>query len=131
MTQNTSLSPRLIVPDPDSASAFYQKALGAEQVFRAPAGDDGRPAMIDHRIGDASFQLSPSVPAWGWLSPDGLGGSPVLLEIETADPDALGDRMTAHGAEVVVPIENRPYGKRSGRLRDPFGHLWIITGALR
>ena len=43
----------------------------------------------------------------------------------------VGERPVAHGAEVVVPIENRPYGKRSGRIRDPFGHLWIITGALR
>lgn len=39
--------------------------------------------------------------------------------------------MIAHSAEAVVAIENRPYGKRSGRIRDPFGHLWIITGKLR
>ncbi|MCC5574166.1 VOC family protein [Microtetraspora sp. AC03309] len=131
MTQTIHIAPRLIVPDPDHASAFYQDALGAEQVFRAPLGDDGRPAMIDHRIGDSSFQLSPAVTAWGWLSPSDLGGSAVLLEIEVADPDAVGERMLAHGAEVVIPIENRPYGKRSGRIRDPFGHLWIITGELR
>ncbi|MBG6092028.1 VOC family protein [Actinomadura viridis] len=119
------------MPDPDGASAFYQDALGAEQVFRAPPGDDGRPTMIDHRIGASTFQLSPAVSAWGWLSPDDLGGSAVLLEIEVDDPDGVGERMIAHGAEVVVPIENRPYGKRSGRIRDPFGHLWIITGELR
>ncbi|QFG23542.1 VOC family protein [Actinomadura sp. WMMB 499] len=131
MTLGIRFSPRLIVPDPDRASAFYQDALGAQQVFRAPAGDDGRPSMIDHRIGDSSFRLSPAVSEWGWLSPDDLGGSAVLLEIEVEAPDDIGDRMVAHGAEVVVPIENRPYGKRSGRIRDPFGHLWIITGELR
>ncbi|MFF5259044.1 VOC family protein [Actinomadura viridis] len=119
------------MPDPDRASAFYQDALGAEQVFSAPPGDDGRPTMIDHRIGDASFQVSPAVSAWGWLSPGDLGGSAVLLEIVVDDPDGVGERMIAQGAEVVVPIENRPYGKRSGRIRDPFGHLWIITGELR
>jgi PhnB protein len=32
--------------------------------------------------------------------------------------------MAHHGAEVVIPIENRPYGKRQGRVKDPFGHLW-------
>lgn len=131
MAPGIRFSPRLIVPDPDGASAFYQDALGAEQVFRAPPGDDGRPTMIDHRIGASTFQLSPAVSAWGWLSPDDLGGSAVLLEIEVDDPDGVGERMIAHGAEVVVPIENRPYGKRSGRIRDPFGHLWIITGELR
>ncbi|MFC7641311.1 hypothetical protein ACFQX6_10220 [Streptosporangium lutulentum] len=40
MTLDIRLSPRLIVPDPDRASAFYQIALGAEQVFSAK-GDDG------------------------------------------------------------------------------------------
>ena len=131
MTPNTEISPRLIVPDPDRASAFYQDALGAEQMFRAPMIDDGRPSVVDHRIGRSSFRVSPAVASWGWLSPTDLGGSAVLLEIEVDDADEVGERMIAHGAEVVVPIENRPFGKRSGRLRDPFGHLWIITGELR
>ena len=131
MTPDIRITPRLIVLDPDRASAFYQDALGAEQVFRAPQGDDGRPAVVDHRIGGSSFRVSPAVASWGWLSPSDLGGSAVLLEIEVGDPDAVGERMAAHGAETLVPIENRPYGKRSGRVRDPFGHLWIITGDLR
>ena len=123
--------PRLIVADPDRASAFYQDALGAEQVFRGPPIDDGRPAVIEHRTGDTFFRVSPAVAGWDWLSPSDLGGSPVLLEIAVDDPDTLGKRMTSHGAQVIVPIENRPYGKRSGRIRDPLGHLWIITGELR
>ncbi|SEU33188.1 Uncharacterized conserved protein PhnB, glyoxalase superfamily [Nonomuraea wenchangensis] len=131
MMSDIRLFPRLVVPDPELASAFYQAALGAEQVFSAPPTDDGRPSVIDHRVGGASFRVSPAVAAWGWLSPDDLGGSAVLLEVEVGDPDAVGERMVAHGAEVVVPIENRPYGKRSGRVRDPFGHLWIISGELK
>ncbi len=60
-----------------------------------------------------------------------MGGSPVLLEAEFTDQDAVAERMVAGGGSVVVPVENRPYGKREGRLRDPFGHLWIVTGPLR
>ncbi|WP_049556308.1 VOC family protein [Nonomuraea sp. SBT364] len=131
MTPEIHLRPRLIVPDPDRASAFYQVALGAERVFSAPRNDDGRPSVVDLRVGGSAFRVSPAVSSWGWLSPDDLGGSAVLLEVEVDDPDAVGERMIAHGAEVVVPIENRPYGKRSGRIRDPFGHLWILTGELR
>jgi PhnB protein len=124
-------SPRLIVPDPDAASAFYRDALGAEEVFRAPPIDDGRPGVVDHRIGNASFRVSPTVEAWGWLSPTDLGGSAVLLELEVDDPDGYGSRMTALGAEIVVAIEDRPYGQRSGRIRDPYGHLWILSGPLQ
>jgi PhnB protein len=36
--------------------------------------------------------------------------------------------MVQHGAEVDIPIENRPYGKREGRVKDPYGHMWIISG---
>ncbi|SFE62087.1 Uncharacterized conserved protein PhnB, glyoxalase superfamily [Actinopolyspora alba] len=123
--------PRIIVHSPDQASTFYREAFGAKEVFRAPLLDDGRPSVIDHQIGDSSLRVSPAVSEWGWLAPDDVGGSPVLLEIDAEDPDAVGEQMIAHGAETIVPIENRAYGKRSGRIRDPFGHLWIITGELR
>ncbi|MEV5827753.1 VOC family protein [Spirillospora sp. NPDC052242] len=131
MSSDVGFFPRLIVDDPVRASGFYREVLGAVEVFRAPLGEDGRPSVIDHRLGGASFRLSPAVSAWGWFSPGDLGGSAVLLEVEVGDPDGVAGRMVARGGEVVVPIENRPYGKRSGRVRDPFGHLWVITGELR
>ncbi|MEU5825504.1 VOC family protein [Streptomyces sp. NPDC047803] len=125
-----SLTPRLIVPDPDTAATYYQKAMGAEEVFRAE-DDSGRVMVVVLRIGGSPLSLSPAVSEWGWLSPDDVGGSPVLLEAEFTDQDAVAERMVADGGSVVVPVENRPYGKREGRLRDPFGHLWIVTGPLR
>ncbi|MFF4387192.1 MULTISPECIES: VOC family protein [unclassified Streptomyces] len=125
-----SLTPRLIVPDPDIATTYYQKAMGAEEVFRAQ-DDSGRVMVVVLQIGGSPLSLSPAVPEWGWLSPDDIGGSPVLLEAEFTDQDAVAERMVASGGTVVVPVENRPYGKREGRLRDPFGHLWIVTGELR
>ncbi|MFB8103676.1 MULTISPECIES: VOC family protein [Streptomyces] len=125
-----SLTPRLIVPDPDTASTYYQKAMGAEEVFRAQ-DDSGRVMVVVLQIGGSPLTLSPAVTEWGWLSPEDVGGSPVLLEAEFTDQDAVAERMVAGGGTVVVPVENRPYGKREGRLRDPFGHLWIITGELR
>jgi uncharacterized glyoxalase superfamily protein PhnB len=35
--------------------------------------------------------------------------------------------MIVEKAEVVVPIKDRPYGKREGCIRDPFGHFWILS----
>ncbi|MDB1086767.1 hypothetical protein PJ985_04205 [Streptomyces sp. ACA25] len=44
--------PRIIVRDPDRASAFHQEAMGAEEVFQAPDLDDGRPAAMAGLFGD-------------------------------------------------------------------------------
>lgn len=125
-----SLTPRLIVPDPDAAATYYHKAMDAEEVFRAQ-DESGRVVVVVLQIGGSPLSLSPAVPEWGWLSPADVGGSPVLLEAEFADQDLVAERMVAGGGVVVVPVENRPYGKREGRLRDPFGHLWIVTGEPR
>ncbi len=35
--------------------------------------------------------------------------------------------MVAGGATVVFPIADQFYGAREGRLRDPSGHLWILS----
>lgn len=123
----TRASPRLIVPGPDEASACYQRALGAEQALRR-TDQDGRPVAVIHRLGEFRFTVSPAVADWGWSAPDELGGSPVLTEVECAAPDDVARRMAGDGGQDVVPIENRPYGQREGRVRDPFGHLWIVSG---
>lgn len=121
------VSPRLIVPDPDRASEYYTRALDAERILRG-VEPDGTVTAIIHRLGDFTFTVSPAVTDWGWLSPDQLGGSPVLIEVDSTDPDAIAEAMVDDGGQIVIPIEDRPHGKREGRVRDPFGHLWIISG---
>lgn len=34
-----------------------------------------------------------------------------------------------HAVPMIIPIEARHYSPREGRLRDPFGHLWIVSQA--
>jgi uncharacterized glyoxalase superfamily protein PhnB len=118
--------PRLIVRDADAAIAFYQNALGAELVERF-AEPDGLVGYVRLTLGDFSFALSEEVADWGWISPLSLGGSPILIQLELQDCDTVAGKMLAEKGEVVIPIKDRPYGKREGRLRDPFGHLWILS----
>ena len=35
--------------------------------------------------------------------------------------------MIDAGAQSVIEIADRPWGKREGRVADPFGHLWILS----
>ncbi|MEV5388857.1 VOC family protein [Nocardia farcinica] len=65
------------------------------------------------------------------VTPDSIGGSPVLIMLTVPDPDATATQMVRHGGELVIPVENRPYGRRQGRVRDPFGHLWVLGGEPR
>lgn len=119
--------PRLIVTGADAAIDFYRVALGAELVDRM-ADDSGMVVHALLQLQQSQITLSEAVLEWGWHSPQSLGGSPLLLHATVDDPDAVGERMVQHGSTVLVPIENRPYGKREGRVQDPFGHLWIISG---
>ena len=122
----TDLHPRLVVEDADRAIAYYETALGARLLERFTDGD-GRVVHARLGIGGGEVSMAEQVPDWGLLGPRALGGSAVLLHLTVADCDAVGGRMTEHGGEVVIPIADRPYGKREGRIRDPFGHLWIVS----
>jgi uncharacterized glyoxalase superfamily protein PhnB len=79
------------------------------------------------RLGDDIVSFAQSVPEWGLLDPRALGGSASLIHIEVADPDAAARALVREGGEIIVPIADRPWGKREGRVVDPMGHLWVFS----
>ena len=117
--------PYLMVRDAQAAITFYQQAFGATKLFRLvePSG----------RIGHAELQLGPAVlmvcdefPEYGMQRPqgDGFTGCSIHLHVENAD--AMAERAAAAGATVLMPPTDQFYGERSCRLRDPFGHTWLL-----
>ncbi|MGH3873777.1 MAG: VOC family protein [Pseudonocardiaceae bacterium] len=48
----------------------------------------------------------------------------VALYVVTDQPDALFERATAAGAEVVRGLSDEDYGSRGFTVRDPEGNLW-------
>jgi uncharacterized glyoxalase superfamily protein PhnB len=46
------------------------------------------------------------------------------IYVVTDAPDALFDRATAAGAEVVRELRDEEYGSRGFTVRDPEGNLW-------
>lgn len=127
---NIQLIPKLLVSDADAAITFYTEALEAQVNLRV-ADDDGVVNHAEIAVDSVTFALAQSVEEWGWHDPRSMGGSRVLIILAAPDPDATADRMVQHGAELVIPVDNRPYGKRQCRVKDPFGHLWVISGELR
>ena len=122
---NDSILPRLVVDDAETAIDFYVTALGAIEVARF-VEPSGKIVHAEVRLGSDLIALTESDGAHN-VSPTDLGGSPLLLSLTVDDADAVGDAMTAAGATVMIPIDDREYGRREGRLRDPAGHLWIIS----
>lgn len=123
--QITSMTPRLSVTNPDKSIDFYREALRA--VLDERYVDDGRVVHAALSISGFSLSIAAEVAEWGLLAPTTLGGSAVLVTLEVNDAREVAERMAANGARVLVPIEDRPYGRCEGRIVDPFGHLWIPT----
>lgn len=122
----------LIIADAAQAIDFYKKVFDARELSRyADPKLGGLIVCAELAIGDQVFSIAGEHREWHNHAPTSLGGSPVILNLEVPDVDALGARLEAEGATVVYPITDQFYGERSGRFRDPFGHLWLITTKIK
>lgn len=119
-------TPYLSVRDTRAAIAFYEAAFGAQRVGPLLTLPNGGVAHAEIQIGDATVMLSDENPDWGNVSPLTLGDSPVRIALNVEDADATFSRALEAGAESVIPVSDQFYGERAGRVRDPFGHYWII-----
>jgi PhnB protein len=128
-SMSTTIRPRLIVPSVDEAVTYYASVFGALETFRFTE-PSGSIAHCEITIGSSALSLAQANDDYGLYAPETLSGSPVLLTAIVDDARAVGTAMTAAGATVVVPIEDRDYGRCEGRIRDPFGHLWVISQQL-
>lgn len=120
-----SVTPYLSCQDATQAIAFYERALGAEVLYRLPM-PDGKVAHAELKIGDSRIMLADENPSWGNRSPKTLGGSPVTLLVYTEDVDALAARFVAAGGKVIMPLKDEFYGDRTGSFDDPEGFRWML-----
>jgi PhnB protein len=117
--------PYLRVGDGAAAIGFYERVFGAEELYRLTS-PDGRLGHAELRFGPATIMLSDAFPEYGIHAPDPVAGSGVLIHLHVEDADAMIARAEAEGARVVRPAADQFYGERSGTIRDPFGHDWMI-----
>lgn len=125
---HSSIAPRLVVRDPVQALEFYARAFGATDSVRQ-ADSSGRTHYAQFRIGHALVMLAEQGegPGWSNLSPDQIGGSPVMVHIYVPDVDALASNAVAAGAKLVRPIKDEDRGDRVCTVLDPFGHRWMVA----
>ncbi len=124
-----ALSPSLVVKDGAAAIEFYKKAFGAEELYRLVDPESGQIGHAEITINGVLVMLGSEYPGVN-QSPTTLGGTAVDLGLMSKDAKAAFERATAAGAEAVRPSREQFYGHLSGRVRDPFGHEWIISQEL-
>lgn len=125
-----TLTPYLTIKDAPAAIEFYQKAFGAEELFRIP-GPDGRLMHAQIKIGDSILMMSEVFPEYGGKEPIALGGSPASVHIYVDDVDSAWKRAVDAGCESVMPLEDAFWGDRFGCLSDPFGHQWSMASQIQ
>jgi catechol 2,3-dioxygenase-like lactoylglutathione lyase family enzyme len=116
----------VLCADVKKSATFYEAILGMTR-----HGDFGWFTILTH----------PDMPhlEFGLLDrkhqtvPAGSGGRPggILLTFVVDDPDDVADKAAAHGAEIVEPARDMPYGQRRIVLRDLDGMLVDISCPIR
>lgn len=115
----------LRVSDTAAAIRFYEQAFGATERFRL-VEPSGRIGHAELTLGPAVLMLSDAFPEWGLVAPAGDADIGASVHLHVGDCDALTAAAVAAGARLLMPPTDQFYGERSARLRDPFGHTWLI-----
>lgn len=119
--------PYLQVTDTGTAIDWYERVFDAKEVRQRLVAQDGTCMNAEIEIEGTRLMLADEMPDMGSTSPATLGGTSVVLDLHVADADTVFRRALEAGAEQVYPLADQFYGDRAGRVRDPFGHHWIIA----
>jgi len=125
-----NVTAHIVVPDAAAAAAWYEKAFGAQERSRIPL-PSGVVMSVEVALGSSVVHVGSEFPAFGIVSPLSIGGTATVLQIDTADADALWKRAVDAGAQIRHPLADQFWGERHGQLVDPFGHRWNVAQRLR
>ncbi len=104
------------------------------RVFGFTAGEvtfdgDGQCVHGEVHAGDGMIWLHPETPTYQLASPRSLGAASATTAVMVDDVDEHHRHTVAHGAEVVYPPVDQPYGFREYSVRDCEGGLWSFMKA--
>jgi PhnB protein len=116
--------PHIYIDGAAAAISFYQRAFGAEELFRITR-PDGKILHSEIAIAGSTIMLG---------DPDGrLYAEPRALDRCTAGLHLFVDdngtwmrRAVEAGCEAIQKSVDMFYGASSASVRDPFGHVWVL-----
>lgn len=115
--------PTLVYADAAAAIRFLVDAFGFEKRLVVPGG---QPDVVEHAQlawpEGGGVMLGTAQREDNVFSQRPLGAASVY--VVTDEPDALYERATAAGAELVRGLQDEDYGSRGFSVRDPEGNIW-------
>jgi uncharacterized glyoxalase superfamily protein PhnB len=117
------VAPYLCVSNAAQASAFYQRAFGAQEVKHFPPDEKGRTMHIHLYVNGSSLMLSDGYPEHGHPVQPHQG---YTLHLQVDDVESWWKRAVDAGAEVIMPLQDMFWGDRYGQIRDPYGVRWSL-----
>ena len=115
----------LCVSDCERALDYYKRAFGVEEKFRLTE-PGGRIGHAELAFGAMTVMLSDPFPECGIRSATEIGDTPVSIHLHVDDADAAIAQAVQAGGTLERAAQEQFYGERSGVVRDPFGHRWLI-----
>ncbi len=112
----TSLSPYLIVADPEAVLAFCETVFEATRL--RVIHDGARIMHAECRIDDTVLMMG------------GAEGPAAHLHVYLADPDAAMARALKAGATLVQPMAEKGDGDRRGGVQSADGTTWWLSRQL-
>jgi PhnB protein len=123
-----TVTPRLVFDNAAATIEFYRDAFGAEVPIEPHTGPGEKIVHAEIRVGDSLVHVTDEDDEQFGVAPATAGGRvTAIMAITVPDVDRLWERAVAAGCEVVFPLADQFYGDRAGRLRDPFGHQWMLS----
>jgi uncharacterized glyoxalase superfamily protein PhnB len=116
-----SVIPCINVPDAVAARDWYVRHFDATVTFDCgwyvalrlgPPGAAELTFMAPPPGADEAVAAVPCPP---------FGGEGLTYNLEVEDPDAEHDRLVAAGLEVIMALEDHPWGDRGFAVADPYG----------
>ena len=119
------IAPQLAVRRGREAVEFYERALGAVELYRVGGTDEHESVVSQMAVGEATFWVADESPEHANHSPQSLGGATTKMLLLVGDPAAALAAAVAEGAREVLPVSEE-HGWLLGRIEDPYGHHWEI-----
>jgi len=111
-----AVTPYLTVHQPAELIDFVTQAFGAIEHFRATGSAGGMHAEVS--IGDSIVMIGGA---------EHIEPKPAAIHLYVPDVDQAYERALKAGAKSLMPVEDQPYGERSGGVEDVHGNRWYIA----